>query len=282
MDQKIALLTDSTSDIPKEILEEKQIHSLPLKIIYKDKQYTDRVDIQPEEIYNRFAEEIPSTSMPSPNDATNILLKLKEEGFTHVIAVHISSGLSGTYNMVRMIAQQVEGITVEVIDSKALSMGLGRLVLYAADLIEKGLNFADIIKKIEKKMNNTEVFFVVKSLKYLIEGGRIGKVSGTIGELLNLKPIISIDDDGQYYTLKKSRGRKKSINTIYNIVKDKITEGISTVDVMHGAAYEEAKELLEKIKKIDNVKDTFFGQIGPSMVVHTGPGLIGIVVSKVD
>jgi len=282
MNQKIALLTDSTCDIPKEILKEKNIQSLPLKIIYKDEEYTDRVDIQPEEIYNSFSEEIPTTSMPSPNDAQKILLNLKEKGFTHVIAIHISSGLSGTYNMVRMIAQQVEDITVEVIDSKALSMGLGRLVLYAAELIEKGLNFTDIIEKINKKMENTDVFFVVKTLKYLIEGGRIGKVSGTIGELLNLKPIISIDEEGQYYTLKKSRGRKKSINTIYNIVKDKIKEGITTVDVMHGAAYEEAQDLLKEIKKLDNVKETFFGQIGPSMVVHTGPGLIGIVVSKVD
>jgi DegV family protein with EDD domain len=282
MNQKIALLTDSTSDIPREVLEEKNIHSLPLKIIYKDEEYTDRVDIQPEEIYNRFAEEIPTTSMPSPSDVQKKLLELKEKGITHVIAIHISSGLSGTYNMVRMIAQQVEGITVEVIDSKALSMGLGRLVLYAAELIEEGLSFNDIIEKINDKMKNTDIFFVVKTLKYLIEGGRIGKVSGTIGELLNLKPIISIDEEGQYYTLKKSRGRKKSINAIYNIVRDKIKEGISTVDVMHGAACEEAKELLEKVKKLDNVKETFFGQIGPSMVVHTGPGLIGVIVSKVD
>ncbi|TDX51417.1 DegV family protein [Orenia marismortui] len=282
MTQKIALLTDSTSDISTELLKEKNIHSLPLKIIYSDNQYNDRIDIQPEEVYKKFDEEIPTTSMPTPHDTKEKILELKAQGFTHVIAIHISSGLSGTYNMVNMISKQIDDITVEVIDSKALSMGLGRLVLYTAELIEKGLNFNNIISKVKDKMENVDVFFVVKSLKYLIEGGRIGKVSGTIGEFLNIKPIISIDKEGEYYNFKKTRGRKRSINTLYKLIKEKVKEGISTVDVVHGAAYEEAKELLDKVKNLDNVKDSFFGQIGPSMVVHTGPGLIGVVINRIN
>ncbi len=281
MSEKIALLTDSTSDIPQEVLEEKSIHSLPLQIIYNDAQYEDRRDIQPEEIYNNFSKEIPSTSMPTPHATQQKILELKEAGYTHVLAIHISSGLSGTHNMVQMICQQVEGIEIEVIDSKALSMGLGRLVLYASNLIEEGLSFKNITTKVKEKISEIDVLFVVETLKYLTEGGRIGKVSGTIGEFLNIKPIISIDEDGEYYNYKKARGRKRSINALYKIVKEKVKKGTYSVDVVHGAAAEEAQDLLAKIKKLDNVKESFFGQIGPAMVVHTGPGLIGVVINKI-
>ncbi|WP_027340403.1 DegV family protein [Halonatronum saccharophilum] len=282
MEEKIALLTDSTCDLSSEILEENNIKSLPLKIVYSDKQYNDRIDIQPNEVYDSFEKEIPKTSMPTPHETKEIFLNLKEEGYTHVIAIHISSGLSGTHNMVKMISNEIEGITIEIIDSKALSMALGSQVLYAAQLIEEGLSFDEVVEKTKAKQDDIEVFFVVKTLKYLIEGGRIGKVTGTIGEFLNLKPIISIDDEGVYYTYKKARGRKKSLNTLYKLIKNKVKDGLGSVAVMHGNAAEEASELLEKIKKLDNVKETFYGQIGPSMVVHTGPGLIGIAITKLD
>ncbi|MFW6378320.1 MAG: DegV family protein, partial [Bacillota bacterium] len=212
MNEKIAIVTDSTSDLKKEDLDKYGIKSLPLKVIYKDRQYQDRVDITPAEVYERMEDEIPTTSMPSPQEIEDLYTELKEEGYTHIISIHISSGLSATYSNCRMVAEQMENINVEVIDSQMLSMGLGRLVLYAKDLVASAeLTCNEIIDKIEEKKDKIEIFFVVETLKYLKKGGRIGKVSGTIGELLNIKPIISIDDDGEYYTFTKVRGRKKSI-----------------------------------------------------------------------
>ncbi|MCK8826349.1 DegV family protein [Natroniella acetigena] len=282
MNENIAILTDSTSDLPLDLIQDKEIEFLPLKINYSQQQYKDRVEIKPQEIYDQLDTEIPTTSTPAPQELKKKLLALKNKGITHVLAIHISSGLSGTYNMVKMISEQVTGLTVEAIDSKALSMGLGRLVLYAAKLLKTGIDFTTLVNKVTAKIDDIEVLFVLKTLKYLKKGGRIGKVQGTIGSLLNIKPIISIDESGEYYTYKKSRGRKRSLKKLYQIAHKKIATGPCQVDVMHGNAAEEAENLLNKFKKLENVKETFTGQISPVMVVHTGPGLIGVTITKLN
>ncbi|MFW5982029.1 MAG: DegV family protein [Halanaerobiaceae bacterium] len=280
MENKIALITDSTCDLPREVLENLGIKVWPLKIIYKDGEYQDRVDIEPKEIYQRFDKEIPSTSMPSPAEMQTTFQELKDEGFTHVIVILISSGLSGTYNVCKMASDNFDGLEIEVIDSKLLSLGLGRLVLYARKLIDEGkLGFEEMVEKIRSKIDDISLNFVVGTLKYLKAGGRIGKVRGTIGELLNIKPIISINEEGVYYTVDKARSRKASLNKIFKILKGKIKEGLCYVDVMHANAEEEAQSLLERFKELSNVKDTFFGEISPAMAVHAGPGLIGVCVT---
>ncbi len=282
MANKIALVTDSTCDLSAEILKDLSIKFLPLKIIYKEGQFLDRVNINPQDVYRRFKEEIPSTSMPGPSEIKEKFLELKGKGFTHIIAIHISTGLSSTANISKMVSKEMDDIIVEVIDSKLLSMGLGRLVLYTKNLIEgENLDFKEIVDKTREKINDIDLHFVVKTLKYLKEGGRIGKVRGTIGQLLNIKPIISINDEGEYYTVDKSRSRKSSINKLYDIAIKKIMKGKCYVDVMHADAQEEAEGLLSRFKELKNVKETTLGEISPAMVVHAGPGLIGVCVTSV-
>ena len=282
MNKNIGIITDSTSDLSQEMLQAFNIEFLPLKIMYKDEQYLDKVNISPDDIYKRFDKEIPTTSMPGPDEFKEKFKKLKEKGFTNIIAIHISSGLSSTPNICRMVSKEMEDMTIEVIDSRLLSMGLGRLVLYAKGLIDQGnLDFEEIVNKTREKIDDIELNFIVKTLKYLKEGGRIGKVKGIIGQLLNIKPIISIDDEGQYYTVDKTRGRKNSLNKLYDKAKKKIKQGMSYVDVMHADAEEEAKELQNRLQKLQNVKDSILGEISPAMVVHAGPGLIGVVVTPV-
>ena len=282
MSEKIALLTDSTCDLSKQIMDKLSINFLPLKIIFEDGEYKDRINITPGEVYQRMAEEIPSTSMPGPDMVKKKLDYLKSEGFTHVIALHISSGLSSTYNISRMVSKEMEGITVEVIDSKMLSKGLGRLVLYARELIDKGkLNFSEIVQELKEKRDEIDVFFVVKTLKYLKKGGRIGKVKGTIGQLLNIKPIISINEEGEYYTFDKARSKNKSIKSLYEIASEKISKGLCCIDVMHADAEKEAESLLNKFKELKNVKETVLAEISPAMAVHAGPGLLGVCITPV-
>lgn len=282
MKEKIAVVTDSTCDLSKEILKEKGIEFLPLKIIYENAQYKDRVDIKPQTVYDYFEEEIPSTSMPTPAEVKEKYLDLKEKGYTHIISVHISSGLSGTYNICQMVADQLDGITVKVIDSKLLSMGLGRLVLYTKELIDSHeYNFNEIFDKVTVKKEEIDLYFIVETLKYLKKGGRIGKVRGTIAELLNIKPIISINESGEYFTFDKVRSRNKSIKKLISLTKEKIKEGFCYVDVMHADAREEALDILDKLKDLPTVKDTYLGEISPAMVVHSGPGLIGVCITKI-
>lgn len=269
---KIAIVTDSSCDLSDEIINKYDIKLLPLRIIYSSHEYRDRFEISPEEIYERFEVEIPKTSLPIPEDAVKLFKDLEQDGYTHILVITISSGLSGTNNMLKLIASEFENMTIEVIDSKALSYGLGIPVLEAAKELNISMDFNRAVEKAKIVIENTKAYFVVKTLEYLRKGGRIGKVEGTIGDLLQVKPIISINDAGIYYTYKKVRGRKKSIKELYDIVAEKTKEKIINVAIVHGDAFDEAKELMEKIKALSNVKETFFGQISPVMVVHTGPG----------
>ena len=277
---KIAIISDSTSDLTLETIEKYNIRILPLRVIYTDGEYRDRVDITPEEIYSRFKEEIPTTSLPSPQDTTELFNKLKQEGYTHVIVVTISSGISGTMNMIRNIADSYEGLSFEIIDSKSLTMGAGFAIIEGAKELEKAHDFKKAVNRIKEVLKKTKVYYVVQTLEYLKKGGRIGKVEGTIGELLNIKPIISINEDGVYYSYKKIRGRSRSIEELFEIIKEKAKETLVNIAVAHGDAFEESQELFKKVKGLKNIKEAVFTQISPVLVVHTGPGLIGIVVSE--
>lgn len=276
-EQRIAVVTDSTCDLSEEQIRTYDIKLLPLKVVYNDREYIDRLEIQPEEVYENFEREIPKTSMPSPGEAANLFKKLAQDGFTDVISIHISSGLSGTYQMVKSVAQQMKDvINVQVIDSKALSWGLGCLVLEARRLVKSGLNLEEVVEKVYRLREKTKVIFVVKTLEYLRKGGRIGYVAGTIGEMLNVKPIISINDEGKYYTYQKVRGRKRSLDKLVDIIKEYAEDKKIKLAVMHGGALEEAKSIMDKLQ-LPNIDMQLLGQIGPSMVVHTGPGLIGAI-----
>ncbi|KJS21940.1 MAG: hypothetical protein VR72_07525 [Clostridiaceae bacterium BRH_c20a] len=277
--EKIALITDSSCDLPKELIDKYHIHVIPLRIIFQNGDYRDRVDITSEEFYERLKTEIPSTSMPSVGETWELFEKLKSEGYTHVLAILLSSGLSGTHGMVESLKEKVEdlGINLKIIDSKALSLGLGFLTMHAGKLLKNNTPFHDTITKVEELIKETKVFFVLKTLEYLRKGGRIGLVEGTIGDILDIKPIISINDDGIYYSVTKVRGRARSLNKIIEIVKESIGSQKVLLGVLHGNAPEDAQYVMEKLKESNlQIEQSFIEQTTASMAVHTGPGLIGI------
>lgn len=283
MVQKIAIVTDSTCDLDDDILRKYDIRIIPLRIIYKDREYRDKVDISAEEVYRGLEKEVPTTSLPSLYDTMSVFKQIKEEGFTHIVSIHISNGLSGTYNMVKKAAQEIKDIVITVIDSNALSVGLGIPALEGAKAVKESLTFDKVVERVNHVIENTNVYFVLSTLEYLRKGGRIGHVSGIVGELLSVKPIISIGDDGKYYTYAKTRGRNQSISKLFDIVKEKLS-GTDRFDigVLHGGAKEEVGKFLEKIRQLPNINDVYTGQISPVLGVHTGPGLIGLVVRKLN
>lgn len=282
MKEKVAIVTDSTCDLDQQVLREYDIKVLPLKVVYpNNEEYLDRVEISPLQIYERMPAEIPSTSLPSPGQIMDLFKKLQEEGFTHIISIHISSGLSGTFNAVRIIAREFQNMVIKVLDSKALSLGLGIPVLEAAKTLKETHSFKAALDRATDVIDHMKVYFVVATLDYLKKGGRIGYVAGTLGELMQIKPIISINEEGKYYTYDKVRGRKKSILRLFEIAEKEISKKKVNVAVMHGGAEEETGELLNKIKALPNVEKTYSGQVGPVIGVHTGPGLIGVCICKV-
>ena len=279
--QKVAVITDSTCDLPDSILEEYKIQFLPLRINFKNEEYLDRINLTAQEFYEKLKYEIPTTSLPSPQDALDMLVKLREDNFTHVIAIHLSSGLSGTYAMMHDIAKNFKDLCIEVIDTKSLSMGLGFPVLEAAKSLQK-YDFQTTVERVKAKIQDLSCYYVIPSLEYLRKGGRIGKVAGTIGDLLQIKPIISIDKEGKYFTYDKVRGRKQSLNRLFEIAKEQTHQKFSEIAILQGVAEEEASELLEKIKTLPFVKNTFYSEICPVLGVHTGPGLVGMIINHIE
>ena len=282
MKEKIAIMTDSTSDIPQEIVEQYDIQVVPLRILYKDEEYRDQVEISSEEVYSRLVDEIPSTSLPSPSDVLALFERLKEEGFTHVLAIHISSGLSGTGQLIENLAQQVEDLVVKVIDSKNISMGLGYTVIEAARKLSQNVGFDALCSHVQDTLGKMKVYFVLETLEYLKKGGRIGKVAGTLGQILNLKPIITVNEDGVYTTHAKVRGRKQSVERLLDVAKQHLSKPMNNVAVCHGAALEEAQALKERIKNYGNIGELLMCHVSPVIGVHTGPGTLGFVVYPTD
>lgn len=276
MIEKIAVLTDSACDLPQELIKKLGIIILPLKIIYPGEEFSDRVDIEPHDVYDRMPAEIPTTSMPCIQEVRTAIEKIKSQGFTHLLSVHISSGLSGTYQAVQMVSRDIDNMVIKVIDSKTLSFGLGWMVLEAAKNIASGLSFNTIVENITRMQPKMQVYYVLETLEYLRRGGRIGQVAGMLGEFLHLKPIISVNREGTYFTYCKARGRRKSIERLIQIAQDNIKDKPAYLAVLHGGAKKEAEEMMEKLRRLPNLKEVIFSDISPALGVHTGPGLLGI------
>lgn len=281
--EKIAILVDSGVDIPAKLLKKYNIYVAPLKIIYSDREYSDGVDITAEEVYSKLDTEIPRTSLPAGNVIQSIFAKIKSDGYEKVLAVTISSGLSGTYNAIRVLADQQNDLDIFVLDTKNIAIASGFSAIQATEYIREGMGWNTLIKTVSENISNSKVFFCVSTLEYLQKGGRIGLVSSILGTTLSLKPIISCNEDGIYYTVAKIIGRKRSLNKALELALDFIGDAKHyNLGVVHGAAEKDANKLKEiLISKLPNYNIFVEGQISPALGVHTGPGTIGIVAQKI-
>lgn len=279
--QKIAILVDSGTDVPPNYRSKYDIYWLPLMINYSDRQCRDGIDITPREMYDLLPTEIPKTSLPDGAAIQDMFDRIKADGYEKVFAVTISSGLSGTYNMLRMMGEEYEGLDIFVLDSKNISIGAGMLAIRAAKMVnEEGVSWENLLLKMPREVTKSKVFFCVDTLKFLQKGGRIGLVTAMLGTSLNLKPVISCNADGVYYTVAKAMGRARSIQKVIDLAAEFAAKAERVdVAVMNGCAETEALSVRKKAEgTISNGAVTVAGQIGAALGVHTGPGLIGIGV----
>lgn len=279
--QKIALITDSACDLDLNTLKENNINLLPLRIIYSNGDYRDRIDISPQEVYDNLNKEVPKTSLPSAQETEEILNKLEEEGYTHVICISISSGLSGSFNALRLALEEHPNLTSFVYDSKILAYPQGEIVLEVSKLIKEGKSYEEIINEIPEIRKRVIGYFTINTLEYLKKGGRIGRLAGTVGEFLNLKPIITTDEDGVYYNVAKVRGRKQSLSKMTELLKEYLAKGKCEVAVLHAGCEDEAIKYMNSIKDLPNLESIKLAEISPALGIHGGPGLIGFSVKAV-
>ncbi len=280
MNERIAILADSGSDIS---IENKNLplFVLPLRIIIDGKEYIDKKEITLKEVLSHLDDKKVSTSLPSPKDIIDTLDKIKNEGFTHVICIPISKGLSGTMNIITQIASDYEGLTIEVIDTKNISMASGYSSLEALELIEKKMNFKDIIQRINERLTFKKVFFTVEKLTYLKKGGRIGLVAATLAELLKIKPVITCNENGIYYTVKKERGYQRAISQLIEQSASFASLGSSyDVTLLNSHSELDLDDIASQIKsKLPNIRNFSVSTITPALAIHTGPEALGIAIS---
>jgi len=281
--KKIAVVTDSCTDVPKELLEKYHIYVLPVIVQYSERGYLDRVEITEEEVYQRLEQEIPTTSLPSPEMILNTFDQIVADGYDAAVVVTMSSGLSGTHNAIRVLAEEYDKLEIHLFDTKNIGIGAGFSTIAAAELVAAGCSIQEVIAGIRDSIDHTKIFFSLKTLEYLRKGGRIGLVTGIIGSVLNIKPIISCNDEGIYYNVKMSRGERQTLKDILRLAREYAAQYPKyNVAVCDGAAPEDAESILSVIhENFPNVQNIYHTHVSPALVVNTGPGLIGIGIQKV-
>lgn len=283
-ERKVAIVTDSSCDLTDEQLAQYNIRMISLRVVCQNAEYRDRIDIQEDELYALLEKELPKTSLPLPEDVSTLYQELIDEGYTDVIHLSISSGLSGTYNMVRMITEDLKDrMNIHMVDSKTLSTGLGMMVLETARALESGATPEEAVEAALAIRKTQLGMFVIRTLEFLRKGGRIGMVEGMVGSLLQIKPIIFVNDDGVYQTLAKARGFKSAIDTMIQEAKRFFGDATVQLSVVNGNAREDAVTLLERLSGELKLADgAFIAQVSPVLAIHTGPGLLGVVANKVE
>ena len=277
---KVSVVTDSVASIPKELLEKLKIHFVPYYIHRGTETLRDMVTATAESFYEWMlsATELPTTANPSPGEYLEKYIQLAEQGVREIISIHISSKASGAFGAAatakNMLAEKFPKVRVELIDSLNVQMCQGWMVIEAARAALKGHSLREISAKVNEMIPVSRMLQTADTLKYLYMGGRIGRAKHLVGSMLDIKPIISMEN-GEIIALGQGRTRKK----VYKMMVDKLDNfaGQSAVKIayVHAAALEEAEKLKALVEQRVEVVESMICDLAPALGVHSGPGTVG-------
>ncbi len=276
---KIALVTDSTASIPKELSDKYNIFVVPQVLIWGKETFEDGVDITPGEFYTRLKK---TTVMPSTTQVTvasflELYQRLLAEDY-QILNILVSTKLSGTVNSAEQAKSMLPpDATIEIVDSLSTAMAMGFHLLTVARAIKQGAGMKDCVELAHKAIQHTGIFFAVDTLEFLHRGGRIGGATRFLGTMLNFKPILELRD-GRVEPIERVRTRRKSLERIIDLAVEQI--GARTpvrLSTLHANAPEDAKYVLEEASKRLNPIEVVFSEVSPVVGVHAGPGVVGIV-----
>lgn len=286
----IKIITDSSADLPDELARTHGIAVVPLMVRFPDGQYLDGVDITREEFYAKLevSPELPRTSQPSPEQFLEAFRQAVQEGADHIICPLIPSVLSGTAQSAFVAKELFEremgkgpagrSVRVDVVPTRATSMGLGLIAVLAARMAQANASGDDVAARVRDLSARMNCIFTVDTLEYLAKGGRISKAKALLGSLLNLKPVLYLDEEGAVAPLDKVRGRKKAIRRLLEIAeRDGVDLSNQVVAVSYsGSSPDEALELVEAVKEQFNPKEVLLGVIGATIGAHVGAGTLAL------
>ncbi len=275
----IAIVTDSTSDIPKNIAKQYGIKVVPLSVIHNGVVYLDGVNITSEQFYPMLekSKNLPTSSQPSPKEFIEVFKPLLDSG-KQILSLHLSKVLSSTVDSAKVAAEQLSSSRIHIIDTESISYGIAVQAIEAARLALDGHAVPKILECLSRLRKRSEVLFSLDTLHYLHKGGRIGRVSSLLGNLLNIKPIVHVDR-GLYVPIGKVRSVKQAIVGMVDFLLEKFGDSEVYVGIGHGQGLDYAKSLVKEVtSRMNVVKKPVMFEVGPVIGVHTGPGTVGINV----
>lgn len=277
---RVAIVTDSTADLPSELRARLDIAMVPLNVHIGDDTYRDQIELSNEEFMRRLESsgDLPSTSQPSPGQFQRAFEEIAaSNNYDEIVCVLISSRLSGAVQSAQIAADAVQGsITVEVVDSLNSSLGCGFQVLKAHQLAARGLTAAEIATQLRGQVDHYHVIFFVETLDHIRRGGRIGKAASLVGAALQLKPLLRIDE-GQVVPFERARTRKKAIDTLVNFAEN--LPDIERITVLHNTTPQDADDLYERVRPLVNQEpEVAVATFGPVLSTHVGPGTLGLAI----
>ncbi|GGM27102.1 hypothetical protein GCM10011351_11100 [Paraliobacillus quinghaiensis] len=285
MKKKIAFVTDSTAYLPQELRAHPDVYVVPIVVISEDKEYEDGIDLSSDQLYEmiRNNKEVPKTSQPSVGKFQKLYEDLKQD-YDQAIAIHVSSKLSGTYAS-SMSGKDQADFNVEVIDSLSISYAITALINKGLELVNlsEDVNVKVIADQLRDEITKSKNFILVGHLEQLYKGGRMSGVQFLLGNVLQIKPILSINAEGELGMLERIRSEKKAISKIIELLKQTNQEnGLKKIEIMHGNVEEKASQLEQVIKKsVPNV-DIVIGEISSSLAVHAGEGTLAVFCQTIE
>ena len=276
---KIAILTDSTANLPKGWVEQYNIRVISLKIHWGNDTFLDGVDITPNEFYTRLThtKSLPTTSQPSIQDFLQVFESLANQADGIVVPL-ISSGISGTVESALAAVREFFRVPVEIVDTGVTSAGQALVVLAATRAVAQGKSLQEVRQAADEIVQRMHLFFAVDTLEYLYRGGRIGGASRYLGTMLNIKPILNFDVDGKLDALERARTKGKALQRLVALAEEKANGHPLHLGVIHANAPQIAQDFREQITRHLQCKEVFTLDLSPVIGVHVGPGTIGIAL----
>ncbi|API88814.1 fatty acid-binding protein DegV [Marinilactibacillus sp. 15R] len=274
----IAVVTDSTAYLSHEQYDLYNIYSVPLSCIVQSEVYKEEIDITSEEFFLRVREmdKLPTSSQPTVGDFTALYEELGKE-YDAIISIHLSSGISGTYQNAVSVSQAIEHVEIYPYDSELAAAGQAFQVIEAAKLAQKGATVEEILKKLDQIKEATELYFVVDDLTNLVKGGRLSRAAGSVATLLSIKPVLTFVD-GLIVPFDKIRTKKKALRKIENLLEESVRSSDYPIQATVVHAFSEQEGLAFKENLETKFPDVEFNLsfLGPVIGVHTGEGAIGM------
>ena len=274
---KVAIVTDSTVNLPVDVIKEHNIYVIPQILNWEGKSYLDQIDISTEEFYERLplSKDLPKTSQPAPGQFTEHFEKVAE-GAESIVAIFVSQALSGTIQSAHLGAEAMGDYPIEIVDSRSVSLGLGLLVVAAARYAAEGHDHKAVAEYVNTLVPRLRVLFVVDTLEYLHKGGRIGGAKRLLGALLSIKPVLHLEN-GSIEPLASIRTKSKAIQHMLDVVLGEM-KGKKNVHagIIHARAAADASYIADQVRSGANPKELFINELTPVIGANVGPGVVGM------